>query len=681
MLDWLESGGLDCQINCVQTRTHFTEALYEGEFEVILADYSLPGFDGLTALQLAQEIRPEVPFIFVSGYLGEDLAIETLKRGATDYVLKGRLERLVPSVERAIRESKEREVRRRIESTLHILSEASLVLSSLDYSTTLTQVARLAIPHFADYCAVDVVAEDGNIERVAVAHKDISQSVSPQSNFSQLKYSPVENEIHPILQVLESKQSQLLSDVPAALLETNAHMNEPPLAEFNQLKLQSCMIIPLIVEGEALGVMTLISSSSRRRYDSLDLSLAEDLARRCAMAIENARLHQKTVDALRSRDEFLAVLSHELRSPLTSILGWVQLLQDGDLDEEMQKRAFEVIERNTQSQVQLIQDLLEVSRIITGRLSLKMAPVSIPKLIKNVVDLIIPTASAKGVEVRFLDGNTDCQVLGDEPRLQQVLWNLVSNAVKFTPKGGKVTLNLTIDNEFIKILIHDTGEGISPSFLPYVFDRFRQANSSSTRQHGGLGLGLSIVRHISEMHGGFVRAQSDGIGLGSTFTVNLPIISKDYGKCEAIEENSTPTEDTVKDISDSSQQSLDGVKILLVEDGQDARELISAVLKRAGAEVTDVSCVADAINEIYKVDFDILITDIGMPIEDGYSLIQRVREWEIENNRQLPAIALTAYVSEQDRIQALKSGFQIHLAKPVEPNLLLLSVAKVLGHS
>jgi len=675
ILDWLESSGLNCQLTCVQTRIHFIEALRDGEHDVILADYSLPGFDGLAALQIAQETRPEVPFIFVSGYLGEDLAIETLKRGATDYVLKSRLERLVPSVERAIREAKEREDRKRIESTLHILSQASLVLSSLDYSTTLSLVAKLAVPHFANYCLVDVLSEDGNLERVAVAQDDSQQSDIAQEL---LKYAPRISRVNPIQQVIENKQPQLLPAISPDLLETS-NIDETQRDVLNQLNLQSCMIVPLLAEGEVLGAMTLISSSSRRSYDSLDLSLAGDLARRCAMAIENARLHQKTLDALRSRDEFLAVLSHELRSPLTSILGWVQLLQDGELDEEMQQRAFEVIKRNTQSQVQLIQDLLEVSRIITGRLSLKMAPVSISQLIENVIDLIKPTASTKGVNVKFINESKESQVLGDEPRLQQVFWNLLSNATKFTSKGGEVILHLTNDGGFVRIAVRDTGEGISPSFLPYVFDRFRQANSSSTRQHGGLGLGLSIVRHLSEMHGGSVQAISDGLGSGATFIVNLPIIPKDYVDGNAIENAESPIENTVNEIPETYLSSLHGINILLVEDGDDARDLIAAVLKRAGAKVTDVSSVADAMREITQSDFDVLVTDIGMPKEDGYSLIQRVKTWEIEKQKSLPAIALTAYASEQDRLRALEAGFQMHLAKPIEPSLLLSSVAEMMG--
>jgi signal transduction histidine kinase len=671
VIDWLQDGGLNCQFNCVQTRDDFVKALREGGFELILADYSLPGFDGIAALELAQELRPQIPFIFVSGYLGEDLAIETLKRGATDYVLKGRLERLLPSVERALREAKERDERRRIDTTLHILSQASLSLSSLDYETTLSHVARLAVPHFADLCLVDVVAEDGSIERVAIAHAaPLHHEIAGQI----LQQAPGRNSEHPIRQVLELKQSRLLPTVTPEML-TGYARDENHLQLLLQLGIESVMLVPLLANGQALGVMSLISCSSERHYDTLDLALAEDLARRCAMAIENARLHRKTLNALRARDEFLAVISHELRSPLTAILGWTHLLQDDELDSAMQTHAIDVIERNTKVQLQLIEDLLDVSRIITGRLRLEMKSVSVSKIIENVLTLITPTARTKGIQVELVNRAQTDLITGDEARLQQIFWNLVSNAIKFTPAQGQVHIELSDEDHILSVVVQDSGEGIDASFLPYVFDRFRQANSSSTRQHGGLGLGLSIVRHLSEMHAGTVEVHSGGPGQGASFTVKLPFRTPASPLADVGEKNpELPTE-----IKKSKRATLEGRRILLVEDGEDARHIIATILRHAGANVTAVSCAADAMKALRANPPEVLISDIGMPTEDGYSLRRRVKEWESQQHQRIPAIALTAYASEKDRQLSLAAGFELHLTKPIEPDLLISSIDALLS--
>jgi signal transduction histidine kinase len=668
----LYADGMECDVECVQTRQEFVRALDIGGISVILSDYSLPGFDGMTALELATEMQPGVPFIFVSGYLGEDLAIETLKRGATDYVLKSRLDRLVPSVQRALREAKEREERSRIETSLRLLSNASLVLSSLDYSTTMTRVAQLAVPHFADICLVDIRSENGTIERVAVAVHDEGRSEAAQKL---LEYAPRTESLHPAQIVLQEGKSQLISDIPANFLESSAH-DARHLETIRQLDIQSVMVVPLRADGHILGAMTFISTSAERRYELLDVALAEDLALRCAQAVENARLHRKTVDALRARDEFLAVLSHELRSPLTSILGWVQILQEDDLQKETLAQGLTVIERNTRVQVQLIQELLEVSRIITGRLRLEMAPVQVSDIINNVVDLMAPTAQAKGVLVDFVNEANGSLVLGDEPRLQQVFWNLASNALKFTPKAGHVEITLSRSDDFVSVRVKDSGEGISSEFLPYVFDRFRQANSSSTRQHGGLGLGLAIVRHLTEMHGGSVTAESEGEGRGAAFTVRLPLRAALVDSSETNEaQQARSGEENAHALHLSS---LEGVQVLIVEDGDDARAVLEAILQRAGAQVKSASSVSGAMSALEGYQPDVIVSDIGMPDEDGYALMQRLKEWELKSKIRLPAVALTAYASEQDRLRALSAGFRAHLPKPVEPSLLIATIATVI---
>jgi signal transduction histidine kinase/DNA-binding response OmpR family regulator len=673
IIDSLQSDEGDCVVECVQTQKDFEAALKTGPFDVVLSDYSLPGFDGMTALGIAKQVRPAVPFIFVSGYLGEDLAIETLKQGATDYVLKGRLERLLPSVERAIREFKEREDRVKIENTLRILSDASLVLSSLDYSTTLSHVARLAVPHFADICLVDIVGESGQVERVAVADAD---SEREQMARQLLSDAPVLDNQHPSHQILKEGRSQLLSELPPHFFQDHPQ-NSRHMEKMRELKIEAVMMIPLLTDGQTLGVMTFLSCSPERTYQALDLSLAEDLARRCAMAVENARLHRKTLDALRARDEFLAVLSHELRSPLTSILGWVQILQEEVMDKEMLAQGLDVIERNTKVQVQLIQELLEVSRIITGRLRLEMVPVLVSEVVKNALNLMEPTAKAKGVAMNFHNQLGEVQIMGDEPRLQQIFWNLLSNALKFTPRGGSIEITLSNRDEFIYVMVRDNGEGIAPEFLPYVFDRFRQANSTSTRQHGGLGLGLAIVRHLTEMHGGSVTAQSEGLGKGATFLVRLPfrVTLPEVSEERALGQEAVPS----REAQEKKSVSLEGVRVLLVEDGDDAREILKAVLQRAGAKVDAVASVKAATEALTRNVPNVMVSDIGMPDEDGYVLMQHVKEWELTHGGRIPAIALTAYAGEQDRLRAISAGFVMHLTKPVEPEILVTSVLSVLG--
>ena len=528
IIDRLDSDGLSCEVIRVQTRDEYVRALQESSpehtdsdamcFDCILADYTLPGFDGPAALELARELCPQLPFIFVSGQMGEELAIDTLKLGATDYVLKNRLQRLVPAIKRALSEARIRNERARIETTLQVLSQASLVLSSLDYATTLEHVARLAVPHFADYCMVDVLNEERILERVAVAHARPECEALVQQL---MDFDPLPHSEHPVWNVIDSGRSQLLARVSEDVLQVSLH-NTAHAAILRQLGLHSCMLVPLMAEGRALGVMIFVSDSPTHHYQSLDVSLAEDLARRCAMAVENARLHRKALETLRARDEFLAVLSHELRSPLTSMLGWIHLLQEGNLDAEMRQHGLQVIERNTKTQAQLIEDLLEVSRIITGRMNLQMDSVDVSDIVSIVMSSMLPATRAKGVEMNFIQSTTSTVVQGDSARLQQVIWNLLSNAIKFTPSNGRVAIELCDDEKFLRLEVRDSGQGIAPDFLPFVFDRFRQADSSNTRHHGGLGLGLSIVRHITEMHGGTVHASSAGEEQGATLSVRLP---------------------------------------------------------------------------------------------------------------------------------------------------------------
>jgi signal transduction histidine kinase/CheY-like chemotaxis protein len=413
------------------------------------------------------------------------------------------------------------------------------------------------------------------------------------------------------------------------------------------------------------------------------------LAAQAAIAIDNARLYEsaqrakgEAESANRLKDEFLATVSHELRTPLNAILGWARLMRAGKLDDVSKERAIEVIERNANAQQQIIEDILDVSRIITGKLRLEISPVEVAPILEAAIESVRPTADTKGVRMQTIVGSGTNLVLGDPNRLQQIVWNLLSNAVKFTPRGGRVQVTIERNNSHVEITVRDTGQGISKEFLPNVFDRFRQADSSSTRQFGGLGLGLAIVRHLTELHGGTVHAFSQGEGQGATFTVKLPlaIIHEKRGLLAADVESKFRYS-VEADLPLTHNLKLEGLKVLAVDDEPDARELLSIVLTQCGAEVRAVSSAREALNTIQEWAPNVLISDIGIPLEDGYSLIRKIRALPPELGGNVPAAALTAYARSEDRIRALAAGYQTHVAKPVDPSELVAVVASLAGRA
>jgi CheY-like chemotaxis protein/two-component sensor histidine kinase len=358
------------------------------------------------------------------------------------------------------------------------------------------------------------------------------------------------------------------------------------------------------------------------------------------------------------KDEFLAVLSHELRSPLNPILGWSRLLQKGKLDEAKIAQALATIERNAKLQAELIEDLLDVSRILRGKLSLNVSPVNLASIIKAALETVRLAAEAKSITVEVNLAPNVKPVSGDTTRLQQVVWNLLSNAVKFTPTGGRVTVRLEQVDTHAQITVSDNGKGIPSAFLPYVFDYFRQADSATTRKFGGLGLGLAIVRHLVELHGGTVQADSLGEGQGATFIVELPLMPI------------SAAENQQQQFPQSSLN-LQGIRVLVVDDDTDTREFLVFLLEQAGASVISASSAGEALRELTQFKPDILLSDIGMPDMDGYMLMRQVRALPSEQGGQIPAIALSAYAGELNQQQAIAAGFQRHLAKPVEPEELI----------
>jgi signal transduction histidine kinase len=412
---------------------------------------------------------------------------------------------------------------------------------------------------------------------------------------------------------------------------------------------------PVPDAGGAVCIVADVTDTKAAERVRQDLLRSERTARTAAEA------------ANRAKDEFLAVVSHELRTPLTAMLGWSSMIQPADLASDKARRAFEVIERNTRVQAQLVDDLLDVSRIVSGKLSLEVGTVNIARIVEGAVDAVRRSAVAKGVEVRsHLEGPLQ-PIVGDAARLQQVVWNLLSNAVKFTPPAGRVEVDVRLAPQQVTIEVRDTGAGIPPEMLQRIFERFQQGDSSSRRSQGGLGLGLAIARHITELHGGSIVAASEGHGKGSTFTVTLPAVAPVAAAPVARPAHGeTPAE---PDIS--------GVRVLLVDDEQDTLELFGAALSERGAQVTGVSNAAAALRELEREVPDVLISDIGMPGVDGYDLIREVRARTPEHGGHVPAIALTAYAMGTDLGRAVDAGYQRHVTKPLDPQVLVRAVADV----
>ena len=441
----------------------------------------------------------------------------------------------------------------------------------------------------------------------------------------------------------------------------------------NGLRPESSLAVPMAVMGRIIGTIEVQSyeGNAYRPEHGTAMSMAANLT---AVAIENVRLlklersaREAAEESNRLKDEFLATVSHELRTPLTAILGWARLLEDGSLDSSVAQQAIETIWRNAKAQAQIVDDILDVSRIITGNLYIDLHPIEVVPVVRNAINVVQPTADVKGIKIETQIDNTPAMISGDANRLQQVIWNLLSNAVKFTKSGGRVQVTVSQANSAVEIIVTDTGQGIRREFLPYVFDRFSQADSTTTRHHGGLGLGLAIARHLVEIHGGTIRAASRGAGEGATFTITLPLI-------EAVTKAKEPAAAGENGLATMPQ--LWGVKVLLVDDDSDTLNVMATALAGRQANVTAVSSAGEAIQAIQRQRPDVLVSDIAMPDVDGYGLIAKVRSLENGEAQSIPAVAITAYAKDEDRKRALSSGFQIYLPKPVELAELVRVVAR-----
>ncbi|HEY2368420.1 MAG TPA: ATP-binding protein, partial [Polyangiaceae bacterium] len=457
--------------------------------------------------------------------------------------------------------------------------------------------------------------------------------------------------------VLEDKKLRdVMSNKPAAQVHWN-------VARSGKLEVTPrSLVVPIFVRGELVGALALANEPGSRRFDEEDIAIGTELARRAGVAIDNAALYavaqdaaRRAEDASRAKDEFLATVSHELRTPLNAIVGWATILKDRHLGAEL-ARPLEVIHRNAVAQMKIVDDILDVSRVITGNFRLDPQPTDLVKLAEDAIDVVRPSAIAKHIDVELVRETSHCMLVIDPERMRQVLWNLLSNAAKFTDGGGKITVTIACDDEEARVVVADNGHGIEPAFLPHVFEPFKQADGAITRRVGGLGLGLALVRHFVELHGGSVEAASDGPGKGSTFSITLPL--RNEAKPADEEE------------PEGTHRILTGVRVLVVDDEVDARELVAAVLSRAGADVETAESASDGMAKLQSFHPTMIISDIGMPIEDGYAFMRRVRAMSAA-----PSMALTAFASDADRAHAMEAGFTMHVAKPIDPDVLVTTVA------
>jgi PAS domain S-box-containing protein len=579
--------------------------------------------------------------------------------------LEGRVRERTTQVERAQQRTEELLAREQAaradaeaaERRFAFLAEASrLLASSLDYETTLASITRLAVPRLADWCAIDVVEEEQAVRRVAMTGHDLT--TEEQARELERRYPPQPGTPFGVRSVLATGYSEFHPSISNALLA--AH-DAPQLRLLQDLGVRSYMCVPLVARGRTLGALTLVRMSADRRYSRDDLTLAEDLARRSALAVENARLYHEAQKANEAKDHFLAVLSHELRTPLTPIQGSVELLRRVAGDPERVRQTADVVERNVRLQTSLVNDLLDLSRITRGKLSLDRRPTNLAELIDQTLDGLRAEVETAGLTLTWERPPEELCADVDPFRIQQVLLNLVGNAIKYTPTGGRVSLTLAREGRTARLVVEDTGIGISPEALPRIFQMFHQEEGVALRR--GLGIGLALVASLVRMHDGRVWAESEGLGHGSRFIVEFPVGT---GVQALRRSGAQAGRDPVSPERPNARtpERLSPARLLLVEDNADSRETMREVLELLGYEVREAASAEEALALLAGWQPDAILSDIGLPGTDGCELMQRVRQMPEQTG--VVAVAITGYGTREDRDSALAAGFDLHVAKPLD---------------
>ncbi|MGC4064641.1 MAG: ATP-binding protein [Polyangiaceae bacterium] len=551
-----------------------------------------------------------------------------------------------------------------------------------DYRSILADVARLSVPRIADWVSVDLLEEGRrDVGRIAAAHGESAMIVDSAKEVPSFVARGIRQASAKVIQTGRSLLDEDVSFDAFGATEGDAESS----ARRGSNRIRSLISVPLVARGQTVGAMSFAIVASNRTYGPSDLAFAEVVCGLCSMVIDNGLLRSAERVAKRSaelasiaKDEFLATVSHELRTPLNAIMGWSRLLSSPDLDATRRRRGIETIERNSVAMARLIEDILDVSRIISGKMRLALKVVNLSQVVEAAIESVRPAADAKSVTIAASLDDFRCPILGDPARIQQIVWNLLSNAVKFNTPDGRVEVGLLRSDSTVEIRVTDTGRGIHPNFLPHVFEPFRQAESGYARGRSGLGLGLAIARQLTELHGGSIDAASDGEGRGATFWIRLPIpaISR------AGEAQTSPGHRRIA--SQPKFESLGvlrGLRVLVVDDDDDARILVKTVLEQCGSVVKTGASVAEGITEIARECPELVISDIGMPGEDGYDFIRRIRNSGDPRVARVPAAALTAFVRTEDRQRMLRAGYGMHIPKPVEPAELVSAIARLLRGS
>ena len=624
--------------------------------DVLVVDWQLPGISGLEVCRVVRGTRDtmSLPVLMLTGQASKDDVVEALGAGANDYVVKPYdMTEVTARVGTLVRTSRLQRAQTRRAQQLALSADIGEAITK---GRSLAEVARRCTEAIATHLDAPTVA-------VWLRREEKLESLASTGTNATLPEA--------VIRDVAARQTMMVSDNPSS----NAALSAcgPSIRGF--------AAIPLVVREETLGVIAFYSRAPIGDALSTLVTIADLLALGMARARaddEKAVAHERERSARaeaeaanRSKDEFLAMVSHELRTPLNAITGWTAMLIEGNLDEARTKRALETIERSARSQVQLIDDLLDISRIVSGKLRVSVGKVDVAATAEMALESVRLAAEAKGLA---LDSRIDAAagaITGDSDRLQQMIWNLLSNAIKFTPRGGRVALVVAPHEEGIEITVRDSGQGISAEFLPHVFERFKQADGTITRSKGGLGLGLAIVKHLVELHGGTVEVASEGSGRGASFTLLLPRFEEARPTAASAKILTSPR------ITFDRPREVEGLRVLVVDDERDARELVSALLESCKVVVTAVSNAPDAFEVVRSLAVDAMISDIAMPLEDGLSLIRRIRELPRDGGGRLPAVALTAYARLEDRTRALRAGFDSHVAKPVDPSELLAVLVSI----